>query len=177
MNSSEQLQGQSKQAEEPKNSQPAGTQPIRKPQPASPVSRETDQAKPVETPSPPRTAQSRPKASVTHSAALNYATGLSEAFHDAAEGILSSVVTVQKTVKPVAQAEGQEEVPGRSPLDDLFPDPLLRRFFRDIPIPDIPQGPEVGMGSGVIIDPSGIILTNNHVAGGEGKVTIRFTEP
>ena len=31
-----------------------------------------------------------------------------------------------------------------------------------------------GMGSGVIIDPSGIILTNNHVVDGAGKVIVRL---
>ena len=32
------------------------------------------------------------------------------------------------------------------------------------------------MGSGVIIDPSGIILTNNHVVDGDGKVTVRLAD-
>ena len=30
------------------------------------------------------------------------------------------------------------------------------------------------LGSGVIIDPSGIILTNNHVVEGEGKIMVRL---
>ena len=60
--------------------------------------------------------------------------------------------------------------------------PFLKRFFGD-QVPELrsmprgmaPRGmlprsqPSVGMGSGVIIDSSGLILTNNHVAGGGGK--------
>ena len=32
------------------------------------------------------------------------------------------------------------------------------------------------MGSGIIIDPSGIILTNNHVVDGDGKITVRLAD-
>ena len=41
----------------------------------------------------------------------------------------------------------------------------------------MPQMPEHGMtgaGSGVIVDPSGIILTNNHVVAGGGQVMVRL---
>lgn len=50
-----------------------------------------------------------------------------------------------------------------------------RRFFgKDAPVPRGPGGSErVGIGSGVIIDPSGIILTNNHVVEGATKVLVR----
>ena len=40
-------------------------------------------------------------------------------------------------------------------------------------MPDIPHGVS-GSGSGVIVDPSGIILTNNHVVAGGGEVTVRL---
>ena len=34
--------------------------------------------------------------------------------------------------------------------------------------------PQGGIGSGVIIDASGVILTNNHVVAGGGEVTVRM---
>lgn len=40
----------------------------------------------------------------------------------------------------------------------------------------MPQGEMVSMGSGVIIDPSGIILTNNHVVQGSGKLMVRLND-
>ncbi len=33
--------------------------------------------------------------------------------------------------------------------------------------------PQGGIGSGVIIDESGIILTNNHVVAGDGEISVR----
>ena len=41
-------------------------------------------------------------------------------------------------------------------------------------MPSQPQGGVVGAGSGVIVDPSGVILTNNHVVAGGGDITIRL---
>ena len=38
----------------------------------------------------------------------------------------------------------------------------------------MPFGRPSGIGSGVIIDPSGIILTNNHVVDGAGKIMVRL---
>jgi serine protease Do len=67
---------------------------------------------------------------------------------------------------------------------DLFRShPELRRFFGDAPSmprggrgPQMPRGESVGVGSGVIIDTSGIILTNNHVVAGSGKVTVQLAD-
>ena len=36
--------------------------------------------------------------------------------------------------------------------------------------------PREGMGTGVIIDKSGIILTNNHVVEGADTVTVHFSD-
>ena len=32
------------------------------------------------------------------------------------------------------------------------------------------------MGSGVIVDPSGVVLTNNHVVAGGGNITVRLQD-
>ena len=51
-----------------------------------------------------------------------------------------------------------------SPFDELFGDQLPQRM--------VP--PREGLGSGVIIDPSGIILTNNHVVAGADSVVVEL---
>jgi serine protease Do len=52
----------------------------------------------------------------------------------------------------------------------------MRKFFKDFHgMPDMPHGVS-GSGSGVIVDPSGIILTNNHVVAGGGEVTVRLSD-
>jgi serine protease Do len=59
-----------------------------------------------------------------------------------------------------------------SPFEELFRNnPNLRRFFE--PMPEEPQVRETtSLGSGVIIDPEGIILTNNHVVAGADEIRV-----
>jgi serine protease Do len=76
--------------------------------------------------------------------------------------------------------QGDDEDPLQdSPFGDLFGNsPEFRRFFRGMP--SLPQERSVmESGSGVIIDPAGVILTNNHVVedgANGGKVTIRLAD-
>lgn len=63
-----------------------------------------------------------------------------------------------------------------------IPDPLRDFFEREFPVPpprrapSPPRTPETGQGSGVVIDPAGYILTNNHVVGAAGKVIVHFPD-
>ena len=117
-------------------------------------------------------------ASAAAKGATSYAKSLSLAFREAAQNVLPAVVMIKKVPVAVAQSRTPEAMPN-SPLDDdrfndMLP-PEFRRFFKDMPqIPNTPHGGTGGIGSGVIIDPSGIILTNNHVVGGQGKVVVRL---
>ncbi len=49
--------------------------------------------------------------------------------------------------------------PGRTPFEEFFGEEFFRRFFGDIP----ERIPQRSLGSGVIVDPTGIALTNAHV--------------
>jgi serine protease Do len=55
----------------------------------------------------------------------------------------------------------------------MFDNPQLRKFFKQHP--GIPHGVS-SSGSGVIVDPSGIVLTNNHVVAGGGDITVRLSD-
>src|SRR5207248_5246845 len=60
-----------------------------------------------------------------------------------------------------------------TPFDDL-----LRRFFenRGMPNPGREGREVMALGSGFIIDPSGLIVTNNHVVGNSEKITVIFQD-
>ncbi|NLX96116.1 MAG: Do family serine endopeptidase [Rhodopirellula sp.] len=117
--------------------------------------------------------------------ATSYAKTLSTAFRGAADAVLPSVVMIRNEPK-LASAEERSPREGRNPMEqfkgtpfeDFFGDgffgeqPEMRRFFRGVP--SIPQDRARGIGSGVIIDESGIILTNNHVVEGGGDIIVRL---
>ncbi len=111
---------------------------------------------------------------------LRHAEQLSAAFHNAAEIALPSVVTIRSKTKaqPVASHRGQTpqgpqgENPFKgTPFEDFFND---RGFQFHGQMPNMPR--REGMGSGVIIDSSGIVLTNNHVVEGADEVTVHLAD-
>jgi serine protease Do len=64
-----------------------------------------------------------------------------------------------------------------SPFGDLFQNPEFRHYFKEMPeTPDMPGHRMAGAGSGVIVDPAGVILTNNHVVSGGGQITVRLQD-
>ena len=113
--------------------------------------------------------------------AVSSAKELSTAFRFATENVLPAVVTIENRPKAVAAVQSTPETkegnPGiqenpfeGTPLEDFFKD---RGFSFEGP-PARSQPHQSGMGSGVVIDPAGIILTNNHVVAGDGDVTVRL---
>jgi serine protease Do len=119
---------------------------------------------------------------------VQHATALSDAFRQSAERVLPAVVSIQNEARPRSVRRrvqpNQERSPrGRQQLPEGFEDldPFLKRFFEDAPglegfeqFDQMPSVPRQSAGSGVIIDPSGIILTNNHVVAGGGKLTVKL---
>jgi len=107
---------------------------------------------------------------------LAHANSLSKAFRSAANRVLPAVVTITTDIRQEQVMHRGNGGNGQVP-DALKNDPFFRRFFEDMP--EGPQqsprgGVRQGMGSGVIIDPSGIILTNNHVVQDGDKVVVRL---
>jgi serine protease Do len=112
--------------------------------------------------------------SADHVASHNYAKSLSSAFRGASEKVIASVVTIQSTG---TQSHGNDSAQGGQLPEELRDHPLFKRFFEGVPEGsfDIPGGQQrTGMGSGVIVDASGIILTNNHVVNGADKLLIKL---
>jgi len=116
-------------------------------------------------------------------AAIDSAHHLSSAFRTVAEELLPSVVSIENrpaiasqwnsTGKPQPSQDGMRgENPLKgTPFEDMFRG-LERRGPNLGPGRSVPA-PQGGIGSGVIIDSVGVILTNNHVVAGGGEVTVR----
>ena len=64
---------------------------------------------------------------------------------------------------------------GESPFGE---DEFFRRFFDDFSGGELPEQEfsQRGLGSGVIVDPEGYILTNDHVISGADKITVTLSD-
>ena len=108
----------------------------------------------------------------TDTAVQNHARSLSAAFRNASQKVMPSVVTIQST-----GSERGVNVQGGQIPEELRDNPLFKRFFENVPEghQDAPSGQhKIGTGSGVIVDASGIILTNNHVVNGAEKLLVKL---
>src|SRR6185437_7602727 len=115
-----------------------------------------------------------------------------QSFAPLVKKVLPAVVNISVTEKPGSEqmsAQVPEEFRGGAPFDDF-----LRRFFDQHGGSDQPGGQamprpfgggpndegsgsgRIALGSGFIIDPSGTIVTNNHVVGEAAKVEVTLQD-
>lgn len=119
--------------------------------------------------------------------AIESANNLSTAFRTVANRLLPAVVAIENrpglawqqaaNVQPSQEGLYGGENPFKgTPLEEMF----RGRNFRIVPPGGVNPGGHMqqqpslgGIGSGVIIDTAGIVLTNNHVVAGGGEVTVK----
>jgi serine protease Do len=125
-------------------------------------------------------AVSQEKAAVIKPGQVHQAEQLSAAFRHAAEVAMPSVVTVHSKSKPHVTKHAKANPHSRRNGEN----PFKGTPFEGIPFedyfgnqPDMQQHPRhEGVGSGVIVDASGIILTNNHVVEGADEVIVELAD-
>ncbi|MCC7260245.1 MAG: DegQ family serine endoprotease [Alphaproteobacteria bacterium] len=110
-----------------------------------------------------------------------YAAPMPESFADEVDALMPTVVNVSTKQKVRSRAGmppelNMPEFPPGSPFEDF------NELFRQLqPYGDGQGGPEIeqeatSLGSGFVIDPSGYIVTNNHVIDGADEVDVRFSD-
>src|SRR6201992_554153 len=88
-----------------------------------------------------------------------------------AELRLSYAPIVQRVQPAVVNVFATKVVQNRNPLLD---DPIFRRFFG---VPgDQPEQMQRSLGSGVMVDPSGLVVTNVHVIEGADQVKVSLSD-
>ena len=91
---------------------------------------------------------------------------------DVAEGLQDAVVNISTTQTLNGSAENAPNGPGPkgSPFEEFFDD-----FFDDEDKDGVPRKVS-SLGSGFVIDPSGLVVTNNHVIEGADEIIVNFTD-
>lgn len=105
---------------------------------------------------------------------------------DIAEKLSTDFITISRDVTPaIVSIYSTKIVKQKSNYHEFLNDPYFRKFFNN---PNNPQGRnfgmepedensrEQGLGSGVIVDKQGIILTNNHVVEGADDIKVTLSD-
>src|SRR6185436_6720934 len=84
----------------------------------------------------------------------------------------AAVVNITATTLKTSAQAPQIQSPFGGGEDDPF-EQFFKRFQGQ---GDVPQGPRTGLGSGFIVDPNGIILTNAHVVADADEVRVKLPD-
>ena len=103
-----------------------------------------------------------------------------ESFADLADEVTDAVVNISASTTVEARSRALPQLPPGTPFEDLFEEFFNRRgqgkaAGRGDSAPQR-QRRSNSLGSGFVIDPSGIVVTNNHVIGDANDISVIFPD-
>ncbi|MGO4705689.1 DegQ family serine endoprotease [Microvirga sp. 2MCAF38] len=101
-----------------------------------------------------------------------------ESFADLAEEVTGAVVNISASTTVETKNRTLPQLPPGTPFEDLFEEFFNRRGQGQGQGDNAPQRPRKSnsLGSGFVIDPSGIVVTNNHVIGDANDISVIFSD-
>ncbi len=91
---------------------------------------------------------------------------------DLVDSVAEAVVNISATQTIEAKGDATPDLPKGTPFDEMF-----EEFFKNHGINPRPRARQAqSLGSGFVIDPSGIVITNNHVVGDANDILVIFTD-
>ncbi|HXE24371.1 MAG TPA: DegQ family serine endoprotease [Roseiarcus sp.] len=90
---------------------------------------------------------------------------------DLVDQVADAVVNISAT-QTVEDKDAAPDLPKGTPFDEMF-----EEFFKNHGLNPAPRARRAqSLGSGFVIDPSGIVITNNHVIGDANDIMVIFTD-
>jgi serine protease Do len=91
---------------------------------------------------------------------------------DLVDSVAEAVVNISATQTIEDKGAEAPDLPKGTPFDEMF-----EEFFRNHGINPHPRARQAqSLGSGFVIDPGGIVITNNHVVGDANEIVVIFTD-
>jgi serine protease Do len=99
-----------------------------------------------------------------------------ESLADLAAEVSDAVVNISAEIVEPKRGRIAPAEPNGPSFDESFDEFLRRQQKLNPGMPEPPQENHGAMGSGFVIDPSGIVVTNNHVIADATEITVNFTD-
>jgi serine protease Do len=110
-------------------------------------------------------------ATVSPAFAQAHPTNLADLVDSVAEAVVN--ISATQTIDEKGAEGAMPDLPKGTPFDDMF-----EQFFKNHGFNGAPAHPRKSssLGSGFVVDPSGIVITNNHVVGDANDIVVIFTD-
>jgi len=95
---------------------------------------------------------------------------------DVAEQVIEAVVNISTSQKVETRNLPMPQLPPGSPFEEFFEEFFKNRRGQGEGTPKRPPRRVSSLGSGFVVDPAGVVVTNNHVISEADEITVIFTD-